>query len=121
MLGEGGDEEEFVRGVLKPNVTPIFLEKTDSPTIVKQRFVEKYLSQKMFEVYRMNDDAARRAGGRRPVRPAASDAAELRPGRSSPTTATGCSSANAIDVLCRHVAVPGRQHAVERRATTAST
>ena len=22
-LGEGGDEEEFVRGVLKPNITPI--------------------------------------------------------------------------------------------------
>ncbi len=55
QLGEGADEEAFVRGVLKPNVSPIFLEKPGSPTIVKQRFVEKYLSQKMFEVYRMND------------------------------------------------------------------
>jgi rfaE bifunctional protein nucleotidyltransferase chain/domain len=55
QLGEGRDEEAFVRGVLKPNVTPHFLEKPGSPTIVKQRFVEKYLSQKMFEVYRMND------------------------------------------------------------------
>lgn len=55
QLGEGFDSEEFVRGVLKPNVTPIFCEKPGSPTIVKQRFVEKYLSQKMFEVYRMND------------------------------------------------------------------
>jgi len=55
QLGEGGDEEAFVRGMLKPNVTPIVLEKPGSPTIVKQRFVEKYLSQKMFEVYRMND------------------------------------------------------------------
>ena len=55
QLGEGGDEIDFVRGVLKQNVTPIFVEKPGSPTIVKQRFVEKYLSQKMFEVYRMND------------------------------------------------------------------
>jgi rfaE bifunctional protein nucleotidyltransferase chain/domain len=55
QLGEGGDEEQFVRSVLKSNVTPLFVEKPGSPTIVKQRFVEKYLSQKMFEVYRMND------------------------------------------------------------------
>jgi rfaE bifunctional protein nucleotidyltransferase chain/domain len=55
LLGEGRDEEAFVRGVLKPNVSPLFLEKAGSPTIVKQRFVEKYLLQKMFEVYRMND------------------------------------------------------------------
>ncbi|MBX9580786.1 MAG: adenylyltransferase/cytidyltransferase family protein [Gemmataceae bacterium] len=57
MLGEGMDQEDFVRGVLKPNVTPYFVEKRNSPTIVKKRFVEKYLSQKMFEVYRMNDEA----------------------------------------------------------------
>jgi rfaE bifunctional protein kinase chain/domain/rfaE bifunctional protein nucleotidyltransferase chain/domain len=57
LLGEDFDEEDFVRGVLKSNVTPHFLEKKNSPTIVKKRFVEKYLSQKMFEVYRMNDDA----------------------------------------------------------------
>ena len=57
MLGEGYDQEEFVRSVLKSNVTPIFVEKKHSPTIVKKRFVEKYLSQKMFEVYRMNDEA----------------------------------------------------------------
>jgi rfaE bifunctional protein nucleotidyltransferase chain/domain len=56
MLGEGGDQEDFVRGSLKANVTPHFVEKKGSPTIVKTRFVEKYLSQKMFEVYRINDD-----------------------------------------------------------------
>jgi rfaE bifunctional protein nucleotidyltransferase chain/domain len=55
MLGRDGDEAEFVRGILKPNVSPILLEKPGAPTIVKQRFVEKYLSQKMFEVYRMDD------------------------------------------------------------------
>jgi rfaE bifunctional protein nucleotidyltransferase chain/domain len=57
MLGEGLDQEDFVRGVLKPNVTPVFVEKKNSPTIIKTRYVEKYLAQKMFEVYQMNDDA----------------------------------------------------------------
>ncbi len=55
FLGEGGDEEEFARGVCRENVTPIFLYKPDSPTIVKKRYVEKYLGQKLFEIYSMND------------------------------------------------------------------
>jgi len=57
LLGEGMDEEEFVRRSLKANVGLIAREKPDSPTIVKKRYVEKYLSQKMFEVYLMNDEA----------------------------------------------------------------
>lgn len=56
LLGEGGDQEGFVRGTLKSNVRPIFDYKKNSPTIVKTRFVEKYLLQKMFEVYQMNDE-----------------------------------------------------------------
>lgn len=56
FLGQGGDQEEFIRSRLKANVTPAFLEKSNSPTIVKTRFVESYLSQKLFEVYHMNDD-----------------------------------------------------------------
>jgi rfaE bifunctional protein nucleotidyltransferase chain/domain len=55
-LGEGGDNEAFVRSNLKSNVQPTFFYKSKSPTIVKLRFVEKYLSQKLFEVYHMNDD-----------------------------------------------------------------
>jgi rfaE bifunctional protein nucleotidyltransferase chain/domain len=56
FLGENGDEEPFVRGCLKANVAPIFRYKRRSPTIVKKRFLEQYLSQKMFEVYQINDD-----------------------------------------------------------------
>src|ERR1043165_6810449 len=56
FLGEGGDNEAFVRSNLKSNVHPTFFYKSKSPTIVKLRFVEKYLSQKLFEVYHMNDD-----------------------------------------------------------------
>lgn len=55
FLGEGGDCEAFVRSNLKANVQPTFFEKSKSPTIVKTRFLEKYLSQKLFEVYHMND------------------------------------------------------------------
>lgn len=55
FLGEGGDEELFVRGSLKPNISPLFIYKDESPTIVKKRYVEKYLGQKLFEVYSMND------------------------------------------------------------------
>jgi bifunctional ADP-heptose synthase (sugar kinase/adenylyltransferase) len=100
QIGEGGDEEEFVRGVLRDNVTPIFLEKPGAPTIVKQRFVEQYLSQKMFEVYRMNDaplDAATDARLRGQLEEIASDydlvvVADYGHGMLSP---------GAIDVLCR--------------------
>ncbi len=56
LLGEGRDEEAFIRSSLKTNVNLIAREKPHSPTIVKKRFVEKYLSQKMFEVYQMNDE-----------------------------------------------------------------
>lgn len=55
FLGEGADEELFVRGSLKPNVAPLYVLKHESPTIVKTRYVEKYLGQKLFEVYSMND------------------------------------------------------------------
>jgi rfaE bifunctional protein nucleotidyltransferase chain/domain len=55
FLGEGGDEEEFVRGCCRSNVTPHWVYKKNSPTIVKKRFVERYLGQKLFEVYSMND------------------------------------------------------------------
>jgi len=100
QIGEGGDEEEFVRGVLKDNVNPILLEKPGAPTIVKQRFVEQYLSQKMFEVYRMNDaplDAATDAHLRGRLEEITSEydlvvVADYGHGMLSP---------GAIDVLCR--------------------
>jgi rfaE bifunctional protein nucleotidyltransferase chain/domain len=56
FLGDGGDQEDFVRRILKPNVNPILLYKKGSPTIVKKRFVERYLSQKLFEVYTINEE-----------------------------------------------------------------
>lgn len=56
LLGTEQPNESFVRQHLKPNVATTFLSKANSPTIIKRRFVEQYLLQKLFEVYVMNDD-----------------------------------------------------------------
>ncbi|MCM2303724.1 MAG: PfkB family carbohydrate kinase [Elusimicrobia bacterium] len=54
-LGTKNTQEEFARANLKPTVTPHFVYKTDSPTIVKRRFVQAGLLNKLIEVYEMND------------------------------------------------------------------
>lgn len=56
QLGRDYDQIEFVKGSFKTNVNTFFIERKKSCTIVKERFVEKYLSQKIFEVYRMGDE-----------------------------------------------------------------
>ena len=56
MLGEQDSQEAFVRQSVSDNVNKMFLYKRNSPTIVKRRFVESYLLQKLFEVYEMNDE-----------------------------------------------------------------
>src|SRR5438046_9489709 len=55
-LGETDNHEHFIRERLKPNIRPIFIKKSGSPTIIKRRFVEKYAVTKMLEVYEINDD-----------------------------------------------------------------
>jgi rfaE bifunctional protein nucleotidyltransferase chain/domain len=56
FLGSRDSREDFVRENLAPNVKSTFLYKKDSPTIVKRRYVESYLMQKLFEVYVFNDE-----------------------------------------------------------------
>ncbi|EKD75405.1 MAG: hypothetical protein ACD_44C00140G0004 [uncultured bacterium] len=55
-LGEKKEYEEFIRQDLKKNVELIPVYKKDSPTIVKRRYMDEYLKQKLFEVYEINDD-----------------------------------------------------------------
>lgn len=55
-LGEENTREDFIRRNLRTNVSPVFVYKSGSPTIVKRRFVEKYLVTKLLEVYEMNDE-----------------------------------------------------------------
>ncbi|WP_447968297.1 PfkB family carbohydrate kinase [Nitrospira sp. M1] len=54
-LGTIQPHEKFIRQNLKPNVTPSFVLKSGSPTIVKRRFIEEYQFTKLLEVYEMND------------------------------------------------------------------
>ncbi|OGO42862.1 MAG: hypothetical protein A2Z05_02440 [Chloroflexi bacterium RBG_16_60_22] len=56
MLGSQNSQEDFVRQKLARNIKPMFFRKAGSPTIVKRRFIEGYLLQKLFEVYDINDD-----------------------------------------------------------------
>ena len=56
MLGERDSHERFVRESLRDNVDPFFLYRSDSPTIVKRRFVEQYFFTKLLSVYEINDD-----------------------------------------------------------------
>ena len=56
ILGEVNSEEEFIRSRLKNNISPSFLFRKRSPTIVKRRFIEQYFYSKLFEVYELNDE-----------------------------------------------------------------
>ncbi|HLB41625.1 MAG TPA: PfkB family carbohydrate kinase [Gammaproteobacteria bacterium] len=54
-LGEKGEYESLIRQKLNTNVDVHFQYKKDSPTIVKRRYLEEYTSQKLFEIYEIND------------------------------------------------------------------
>ncbi len=54
-LGETGEYEKFVRDNLKKNVNVVFHYKKEAPTIVKRRYIEEYTSQKLFEIYEIDD------------------------------------------------------------------
>ena len=54
-LGARDAKEEFVRANIKPNIAATFVYKTDSPTIVKRRFVQETLLTKLLEIYEIND------------------------------------------------------------------
>lgn len=56
MIGEGASQVRFIRQSVKDNVDIMFLHKANSPTIIKRRFLENYLLQKLFEVCEINDE-----------------------------------------------------------------
>ncbi|MCG3203764.1 MAG: Bifunctional protein HldE [Elusimicrobia bacterium] len=55
-LGSKNSYEDFVRSRLKPGVQLHYVTKSESPTIIKRRYVENYSLSKLFEVYLMNDE-----------------------------------------------------------------
>lgn len=54
-LGSQQSREEFIRGHLKPNITPQFFYRDDASTIVKRRYVDPVFLAKMFEVCFMDE------------------------------------------------------------------
>ncbi len=56
LLGKKNSQEEFIRNNLKPNVSPHFFYRNDGPTIVKKRYINQYLNQKLFEINYLNGD-----------------------------------------------------------------
>lgn len=54
-LGEYSREEEFVRNNLRPNITPTFFTKNDSPTTIKKRYIDDIRKSKLFKVEHIND------------------------------------------------------------------
>lgn len=54
-LGENERRERFVRDALRKNVEPVFLTKSNSPTVHKRRFVDPYSETKLLELYIMDD------------------------------------------------------------------
>lgn len=55
-LGENREYENFIQNSLKANVKLVPIYKKNSPTIVKRRYLDEYLKQKLFEEYEINDD-----------------------------------------------------------------
>jgi rfaE bifunctional protein kinase chain/domain/rfaE bifunctional protein nucleotidyltransferase chain/domain len=55
LLGEFETDEAFVRENLNKKINPFFFYKRNSPTIVKRRFIDNYLTQKLFELHEVDD------------------------------------------------------------------
>jgi len=55
LLGNEKSEENFILKNLRQNVTTRFFYREDGPTIVKKRYIDQYLNQKLFEVNYLND------------------------------------------------------------------
>ncbi|NJD56287.1 MAG: adenylyltransferase/cytidyltransferase family protein [Nitrospirae bacterium] len=56
LLGRQDSREEFIRENLKENIVPAFFYRDDASTVIKKRYLDQYLNQKIFEVNYLNDD-----------------------------------------------------------------
>lgn len=56
MLGDTESKEALIREGLDDRVNAYFVHKPDAPTILKRRFLHKYLAVKLFEVYVMENE-----------------------------------------------------------------
>jgi len=54
-IGQKNDEKKFIKNNLEKNIKTIFLNKKNSPTITKKRYIEHINKTKIFGVYSLND------------------------------------------------------------------
>ena len=55
IIGEHDGYKDFITSQLHTNISPYFIYKRNSPTILKRRFVEGYSLNKLFEIYIMDN------------------------------------------------------------------
>ena len=55
LLVKDDPMEDFILKNLKPGITVKFFYREDGPTIIKRRYIDHYLNQKLFEVNYLND------------------------------------------------------------------
>jgi bifunctional ADP-heptose synthase (sugar kinase/adenylyltransferase) len=56
QLGDRDSMEEFIRQNLRPEIHPVFLQRRNAPTIVKQRIIEEYSFTKLLSIYDWNNE-----------------------------------------------------------------
>ena len=56
IIGEKNDQINFIKNKLHKNIKTFFVNKKNSPTILKTRFVDNINSNKIFGTYKFNDD-----------------------------------------------------------------
>jgi len=61
LLGSDDPRDDFILNNLKPGVSAKLFYRDDGPTVVKKRYINQYLNQKMFEVNYINDAFVDRA------------------------------------------------------------
>lgn len=55
-LGDYDSHENFIKSNLPNNINLLKITKNNSPTILKQRFIDEYYMTKLFEVYKINQE-----------------------------------------------------------------
>jgi rfaE bifunctional protein kinase chain/domain len=56
MLGNEDSREDFIAKNLFHNVAPRFFYRDEAPTVIKKRYINQYLNQKLFEINYIKDD-----------------------------------------------------------------
>ncbi|RJQ51834.1 MAG: DUF4361 domain-containing protein [Nitrospiraceae bacterium] len=61
LLGKDNSKDDFILKNLKPNVDARFFYREKGPTIVKKRYINEYLNQKLFEINYLEDENIKEA------------------------------------------------------------